>query len=147
MRCFLFGHSDATEAILVPLQAEILRHIFDCGVTEFIVGRYGHFDYLARQAVYCIRQSFPHIRLTLLLPYYPPRLPMPPEFDGTIYPAGLESTPPRLRILRANRAMIASCDYAIACVTTPASASGKLLAHAQLRQRQGRIHITNIAPA
>lgn len=144
MRCFLFGHQDSTESILPDLRREVQKHITENGVTEFIVGRYGNFDYLARRTVHQAKAMYPHIRLTLLLPYYPPQLPIPQEFDGTCYPEGLETVPPRFRIPRANRAMLDRCEFAIACVATRASSSGELLEQARRRERLGQLCVTNI---
>jgi hypothetical protein len=49
--CFFIGHRDAPDDLLPILQETVNRHIEEYGVTEFIVGNYGGFDYLAAKAV------------------------------------------------------------------------------------------------
>ena len=50
-RCFFIGHREASKEIYPALYATVERHIMACGVTAFIVGRYGGFDRLAALAV------------------------------------------------------------------------------------------------
>ena len=49
--CFFIGHREAPDTVLPLLQETVNRHIECYGVTEFIVGHYGNFDYLAAKAV------------------------------------------------------------------------------------------------
>ena len=49
--CFFIGHRDAPEEIKLALAAAVERHITEYGVTEFIVGNYGGFDYMAAKSV------------------------------------------------------------------------------------------------
>ncbi len=144
MRCFLFGHSDTSADVLPMLHHEIKRHITEYDVTEFVVGRYGNFDYFARLAVNELKSFYPSVRLTMLLPYYPPTLPLPPECDETLFPEGLESVPRRFSIVQANRYMLNHCDFVICYVRVRASSSGKLLRQALIRERQGRLSLTNL---
>ena len=45
--CFFIGHRDAKDSLLPTLIAEVEHHIVDYGVTEFVVGCYGQFVFLA----------------------------------------------------------------------------------------------------
>ena len=69
--CFFIGHRDAPEALRPLLDAAVERHITEYGVTEFVVGHYGRFDYMAAGAVQAAKARHPDISLVLLLPYYP----------------------------------------------------------------------------
>ena len=100
--CFFIGHHDAPESIYPALLAQVERHITEYAVTDFFVGRYGSFDRMAARAVRTAKVEHPTVKLTLLLPYHPAGC--KPEqaedfasFDGTCYPAGLESVPRLLR--------------------------------------------------
>lgn len=145
--CFFIGHREAGDSINPLLQEAIERHIVECGVDEFIVGHYGTFDRMAAATVRKLKTRYPHIRLTLLLPYHPAsdQPPEASEFDGCLYPRGMESVPKRFCILRANQYMISNSDYLIAYVWQPASNARNLLEYAQRRERQGKLKIENLA--
>ena len=80
------------------------------------MGHYGDFDRMAAQAVAEARHTHPGISLTMLLPYYPEdrAISVPPIFDGTFYPPGMEFCPKRYAIVRANQYAMEHNDYLIA---------------------------------
>jgi len=143
-RCFLIGHRETGKEIKTALQSELRRHVEEYGVTEFVVGHYGGFDFLVRQAVAEMKSEYPQITLTLLLPYHPQERPvaLPPGVDGTVYPAGLEKAPPHVAIVRANRSMVDASDFLVACVWHPASAARNILEYALRRENRGLIRVT-----
>ena len=142
--CFFIGHREAPEALLPLLMDEVERHITEYGVTSFVVGHYGHFDALAARAVKTAKQRHPEVTLFLLLPYHPFDRPIPtPEgFDGTFYPPGMEGTPHRAAIVRANRYMVAHSSHLIAYVWHAASNARDILEYAQRRERRGGMTVT-----
>lgn len=75
-RCFFIGHRETPDNVLPILQEAVNKHIEDDGVTEFIVGHYGNFDYLAAKAVTAAKQLHPDITLSLLIPYHPAERPI-----------------------------------------------------------------------
>ena len=142
--CFFIGHREASEEIYPALSAQVQRHYTHLGVREFIVGHYGGFDRLAAKAVKELKKQHPDIILFLLLPYHPAQHPVaiPDGFDNTFYPPGMERTPPKVAIARANRYMVDHTDYLIAYVWHPASNARTLLAYAKKRQEKHLLHIT-----
>ncbi len=130
--CFFIGHRDAPEEILPALLEAIEGHITNYGVGEFIVGGYGQFDRLAAKALVCAKSRHPEIILMLLTPYHPAERSMevPPGFDGTFYPPGMESVPRQYTIARANRYMIDHADCLIAYAWHPASNAKNLVEYA-----------------
>ena len=100
--CFFIGHRDTPDTVLPALAAEVERHIMEYGVTDFVVGHYGRFDALAAKAVMDAKKRHSTVTLTILLPYHPAErtVDIPPGFDGTLYPPGMETAPKRLAILR-----------------------------------------------
>ena len=114
--CFFIGHRHAEERIYEKLLTAIDTHISAYGVTDFLVGHYGDFDRMAARAVAEARRTHPGISLTMLLPYYPEdrAISVPPIFDGTFYPPGMEFCPKRYAIVRANQYAIEHSDYLIA---------------------------------
>jgi len=144
--CFFIGHHDAPADLAPILAKEVERHITEYGVTDFIVGMYWRFDQLAARAVIAAKKEYPSVSLGLLLPYHPAerRVEKPAGFDVIIYPSGLNHTPRRYAIIKANRKAIDEADFLIAYVTHPASNASKFLEYAQKRQKAGKIRITNL---
>ena len=142
--CFFIGHREASEVIFEKLLQIVEQHITEFGVTDFYVGHYGGFDRLASHAVVYAKQKYPHITLTMLLPYHPTERPIeiPPGFDGTFYPSEMDNVPRQFAIARANRYMIDHVDSLIAYVTHPGSNSAYLLKYAQAKSRNGEITVT-----
>lgn len=145
--CFFIGHREASNDIMPILEQVIEKLISQYGVTHFVVGGYGGFDRLASGGVISAKKRHPQIMLTLLLPYHPAERPvkLPPGFDNTYYPLGMEAVPRRFAIVRANRHMVDQSDFLIAYVYHPASNARNLLEYAERRAKQGYLHVINIA--
>lgn len=132
--CFFIGHRDAPESIYERLLSAVERHIFEYGVSDFVVGRYGNFDHLASRAVIEAKRHHADVTLTLLMPYYrTDAKPLPNGFDGSLFPDGLETVPKRAAILRANQYMIRHCDYMIAYDIGQIGNTRELVARAKQR--------------
>lgn len=144
--CFFIGHRNTSEKIYPALQASIERHITSFGVTEFIVGHYGNFDYLAAKAVIAAKRFHPHVTLSMLLPYHPAERPIqkPDGFDSTYYPQGMEKVPHKVAIVRANRFVVDHAHYLIAHAWHPASNARDLVDYARTREAKGLIQVTMI---
>lgn len=145
--CFFIGHRDTPDTIRPALDEAIEKCITDQGIGEFVVGRYGAFDYLVARALIDAKRRHPEITLLLLIPYHPADRPIDPPsgFDGTLYPEGMEAVPRRLAIVKANRYMVDHSCCLIAYVWHPASNARELIKYAQKREQQGELHIENLA--
>lgn len=99
---------------------------------------------MAAKAVIAAKARHPEITLLLLIPYHPAECPveLPPGFDNTFYPPGMEKVPRKLAIVRANRYMVDHTDYLIAYVWHSASNARNLLEYAQKRERRNLISVT-----
>ena len=144
--CFLIGSHLASDALAAQLDEAIERHIEEYGVSEFVVGKYGNFDRLAADALRRAKGRHPAVRLRLLIPYHPALrpAPVPPGFDDTYYPEGLETVPKRLTILRANRLLANSSEFLIAAPGL--GASREITEYALRRQLRGIIQVTLLTP-
>ena len=144
--CFFIGHREASSELLPILRRTVEKHISEYGVTEFIVGGYGNFDHLAAKTVLSLKQQYPQITLSLLIPYHPAERPVetPYGFNNTYYPPGIEKVPRKLAIVRANRYMVDHVDYLIAYAWHPASNARNLVEYAHNRDCKGQINITLI---
>ena len=142
--CFFIGHREATLELLPALIEAIDQHIVEYGVREFIVGNYGGFENMASKAVIAAKERHPGITLSMLIPYHPAERPikLPPGFDNTFYPPGMEKVPRKLAIVRANRHMIDHVDYLIAYAWHPASNARDLVEYAKKRELQNLISVT-----
>ena len=117
-RCFFIGHRDAPQSVFPYLQEAVERCITERGITEFLVGGYGRFDAMAADAVRLIQGKYRNVKLTRLLAYYSPHSKIPgiERFDDSVYPDGLENTPKRAAIIKANRYAVDNSQYVIAFV-------------------------------
>ena len=145
--CFFIGHREADEKILPKLVDTVRKLITEENVRCFYVGGYGGFDRIAASAVKSVKRDYPDISLMLVLPYHPAERPIetPYGFNGTYYPEGLEGTPKRYAITRANRLVLDSSDWLICYVKHGASNAQKLYEYAKRREKKGLIQIENLA--
>ena len=141
--CFFIGHREATEALL-PQLMDVIERLVSQGVTDFVVGHYGGFDRVAASAVQRAKARHPYITLTMLIPYHPAERPspLPPGYDGSFYPPGMERVPRRLAILRANRYMVDHADVLVSYVWHPASNARALVEYAE---KKGCIQIIRLS--
>ena len=142
--CFFIGHHDAPETLRELLAAAVERHITEYGVTEFVVGHYGRFDYMAAGAVQRAKERHPTVTLTLLLPYYPFDHDTK-GYDRTYYPEGMEDVPKPFAIVRANEYMIRASDYLICYDRGQIGKTRDFVELARKLKRNGLMHIDNLA--
>lgn len=147
--CFI-GHSRIWNEPNLPtaLAEAVERHITQYGVTDFLVGHYGDFDYMAAAEVKRAKARHPGIHLYLMLPYRPEEgrsLPDREGYDNFVYPFEMEGVPLKLAIPRLNRLMVQDAQYAIAYVTHGWGGAATTLEYAEVRQRKGLMKIENLA--
>lgn len=147
--CCFIGHSEiwGNPDLEEVLADAVERHITEYGVTDFLVGNYGHFDFMAARTVRETKARHPGVRLFLMLAYHPSMgrpLPDRDKFDDFIYPEGMENVPYKLAIPRLNRMMVDDADYVIAYVIHSWGGAATTLEYARRRERQGRLTILNL---
>lgn len=142
--CFLFGHSDTPYSICPMLEQAIEQAVAE-GITHFYVGYHGSFDHMASAALRTVKRRHPEISLVRLLAYHPSHSPVPvsQEFDGTLYPEGMEQVPQRLAIIKANQYMLCKADTVI-CYASPIGNAGRLLEYAKHQNQLRPLMITNL---
>ena len=128
-RCFFIGHRDAPSDLYPSILSAVEEHIVQYGVTEFLVVQYVAFDRMAAKAVIQLKEKYPEVKLTLLLPYHPGerKVELPDGFDGSLYPEGQETVPKRLAIVRANQYAVKHSGYLIAYAWQPGSNARKVV--------------------
>lgn len=117
--CGFAGHSQVEdeEEIFEKLYKECLYLAVEKGVTEFMVGNYGIFDRLARNAVKRVKQMLPNIKIYLVLPYLTREITEYREYYEKNYDEIIiGSSPdvkPKYKIISCNKFMAEKSDYMI----------------------------------
>lgn len=117
--CCFFGHRDAPDTLAHDLYTAAEEMVLLEGVTTFLVGGHGNFDFLAAQTVRQLRMVYPHIRLVLVAAYASAlRSPRVREgrFDEAFVPDTLAKVPFKAAIVCRNRWMAEQADFVIAYV-------------------------------
>lgn len=142
--CFFIGNRHTPSSIKQQLIDVVERHITEYGVTTFIVGHYGAFDFLVQNVLKELKKKYYNIKLYLLTPYAFNQLKEVPEsFDGNYYPEGLETVPRPFAIAQANRLLLKYSDYLIA-YSHHIGNTQKFINYAQKREKKGMIKITQL---
>ena len=136
------GNRYTPSSIRGHLAEAVEKHITEYGVTTFTVGRYGQFDSLVKEVLREAKKLYPHIKLYLLAPYaLNQSIEAPQDFDGTLYPEGLENVPKRYAIVQANRYMVQRSDYLISYCKHIGN-TRNIVEYAQRLEKKGLIKVT-----
>lgn len=116
--CTFFGHRIINKDIKDLLTRQIDILIAEHGVNVFYVGNNGQFDHLVAAVLREVKLHNPQISYSIVLAYLPEREKEYNQlsYTETIYPEGLEYTPPRFAISKRNQWMVQQSDYVIAYV-------------------------------
>lgn len=144
--CFLFGHGDTPQSAYPKIVNAISLIYTQEGVHSFLVGNYGNFDYLAKEALKDFKKHHPEIIVQLLTPYHPSTYSVicPKEFDGTYYPDNMETVPRRFAIVKANQFTVRDCSHII-CFVNHGGNTNKLLDYAESQSKKVKKWIKNCA--
>ena len=136
MNCTFFGHRDTPDEVAALIKQTLKLLVEEKGVTCFYVGEQGNFDRLVRCELQALRQEYPHIRCFVVLAYLPlhSKCGERTGFD-TIYPAGLETVPPRYAIVKRNEWMLNKADVVVTYVKYTFGGAAQLQ---ELARRKGK---------
>lgn len=140
--CTFCGHGHiygSYEAVQRECYTTVENLIKTGDVDCFLIGDYGDFDSIAASVCLSLKKQYPHITVSLVLPYYRPHLDdftkeRYNRFDYVITPE-LEKAPYKYRILKANEYMVDQSDTVIAYVKYDGGAA-KTLVYAQKHKKQ-----------
>ncbi len=141
--CTFFGHSDAPWDIQSSLEAVLSNLIENHNVNTFYVGNHGNFDIIVLNVLQKLKVIYPFINYSVVLAYLPNKKSSENCYQNTdtVYPAGLETTPPKFAIDKRNRWMIEQCDYVITYVKHSFGGAAKFKL---ISEKKGKI-VCNIA--
>ena len=135
--CTFFGHRILNKDIKDLLTRQIDNLIAEYGVNIFYVGNNGQFDYLVAEVLRKLKSRNPQISYSIVLAYLPEREKEHNQlsYTETIYPEGLEDTPPRFAISKRNKWMVMQSDYVIAYVEHSFGGAAQFTEYARKKHR------------
>ncbi len=118
--CSFFGHRDSPAEIYQLIRKQIERLILEENTRLFYFRGYGRFGAMAARAANSLKKEYPFIKLICVMPYIE-RLETYDEyiennFDGSLYPHGLEFVHRKYAISFRNRWIAVNSDFMIAYV-------------------------------
>lgn len=106
--CFGVQPADVKQAI---------KNLIDEGVTDFLSGGQGGFDWICARAVFDLKKDYPQINNYLVIPYLSFTIRNRELFDDVIYPDGFEKYHFKAAIPARNKYMVDSSQYAVCYIT------------------------------
>ena len=137
MTCTFFGHRNTPDGAEVPLRKVIAALIEHHGADIFYVGHQGKFDYMVRRVLKEVKRIYPHITYFVVLAYMPGvrNVVDMTDYSDTIYPDGLENTPPKFAVVKRNRWLVEHSDTVITYVD---HTSGGAAQFKELAEKKGK---------
>ena len=136
-RCCFAGHSELYDSGVSEQLCETIRLLItEQGVKDFWVGNYGAFDSRAASAVRSLKQEFPQITLSLVIPYLTKEIDEYREdyyknYDSIVIADIPEGTPRNLKIIKANEYMVNSSKFIVCYVNHGWGGAAKTLGYAK----------------
>lgn len=134
MTCCFFGHRDTPSSVQNQLKQLLKELIEKEGFDRFLVGNEGGFDQAVAKTLLQLKKEHPQIRCYTVLAYLN-RGDDRAFFLETIYPEGLELTPPRFCIDRRNRWMLKESDAVVGYIRYSIGGAARFFS---LAQKQGK---------
>ena len=134
MICALFGNRDCPYLKEEALEDLICNLIQKRGVTCFYVGNHGEFDRKSAQVLKKVSKQFDWVRYYVVLAYHPADSVFTKE-QPTILADGVETVPPKFRIIYRNKWMIQQAQVVV-CYLHDITGNTRNLA--EYAQRKGK---------
>jgi len=141
MTCTFFGHRSINDNISSELESVLHDLIENENVNLFYVGNNGDFDMLVQKNLKHLKNIYPHIKCFTVIAYIPSSCAKPEQNLDSIYPDGLENTPPKFAISKRNKWMIDKSDYVVTYVKYSTGGAAKFK---EFSEKEGK-KIINIA--
>ena len=109
------GHKDCYGVQEEAVRSYIIE-LIESGVTEFLCGGMGSFDWMCARIVYKLKKQYPQVRSFLVIPYLTFNVLDREYFDDVIYPEGFEKYHFKAAIPALNKYMIENSAYAVCYV-------------------------------
>mgnify|MGYP005767559947 FL=1 len=133
--CCFIGHSECYGLSTEQVQANI-EDLINQGVTDFLCGGMGNFDWTCARLTYKLKQKYPHIRCYLIIPYLTFWVLEPKYFDDIIYPEGFEKYHFKASIVARNHYLVDQSAYALCYITHSWGGAAQTYKRAKKRKLQ-----------
>ena len=110
------GHKECYGVSSEQVREEIIK-LIENGVTDFLSGGMGSFDWMCARIVFELKKNYPHIHNYLVIPYLTFTILEEKYFDSIIYPEGFEKYHFKSAIPARNKYLVDNSAYAICYVT------------------------------
>ena len=135
MTCCFFGHRDTPYQIMDDLRDLLIHLVKEKQVNRFLVGNNGNFDRLVISVLTELQSQFPKIKCFVVLSAFPIKQQEQYSLE-TIYPEGLEQTPPRFAIDKRNRWMLLESNIVVGYIAYSASGAAHFFNLAKKRGKE-----------
>lgn len=110
------GHKECYGVSSEQVREEIIK-LIENGVTDFLSGGMGSFDWMCARIVFELKKTYPYIHNYLVIPYLTFTILEDMYFDSIIYPEGFEKYHFKSAIPARNKYLVDNSAYAICYVT------------------------------
>lgn len=110
------GHKECYGVKGEDVRTEIVK-LIEAGVTDFMSGGMGSFDWMCARIVYELKKAYPQIRNYLVIPYLTFNIAEEKYFDSVVYPEGFEKYHFKSAIPMRNKYLVDNSAYALCYVT------------------------------
>ena len=110
------GHKECYGIKSEDVRAEIIK-LIEAGVTEFMSGGMGSFDWMCARIIYDLKKAYPQINNYLVIPYLTFTIAEEKYFDSIVYPEGFEKYHFKAAIPARNKYLVDNSAYALCYVT------------------------------
>lgn len=93
-----------------------IEKLIEQGAEEFLCGGMGSFDIMSAECVREVKEKYPKVKSTLVIPYMNYKKYDKELYDETLAYEGIEFSLPKYSILKRNRYMVEKSAYAICYV-------------------------------
>lgn len=110
------GHKECYGVKSEDVRVEIVK-LIEAGVTDFMSGGMGSFDWMCARIVYDLKKTYPQIHNYLVIPYLTFSILEEKYFDSIVYPEGFEKYHFKAAIPARNKYLVDNSAYALCYVT------------------------------
>jgi len=137
--CVFIGHNECSGIDTEALTKEIIK-LIKIGVTDFLCGGMGKFDFLCAGIVRKLKEKHPQIKCILVIPYVTNRIKCEKlYFDEVLYPE-YKNRHFKAKIIERNRYMVDVSNFAVCYVAHPWGGAAETFRYAKKQE----LNIINI---
>ena len=110
------GHRECYRLKKMDVQ-QAIEDVIAKGVNSFLLGGMGQFDWMCARTVFELKETYPAVRSTLIIPYLTFAIHNKSLYDDILYPEGFEKYYFKAAIPERNKYFVDHSAYAICYIT------------------------------